>query len=155
MNGSREYPTYTYAFGVYLSLFAATKIVNCVPIFLDGIILIIKKVGEFSDIIVGTAPKFYDGFTTFFELVKALVTYIFWYFVTPICNVIVAIGNGLYWLCIYIWWGIQWVKNGFKWPEESVEVLPMLSDKKESDSCVQFDAARDSRNCYSFRRHNP
>ena len=146
--GSRDYPAYTYAFGIYLSIFAASKIVNCLPVFLDGLILTVQKVGEFSDAVVNTAPRFLAGFTTFFELIKAIIFYIFWYFATPICQFLRNIGTGLYWLCMYVWWGIQYVKNGFKWPKEETESIPMLKSEPDLTSRIPPNAARDSRNCY-------
>ena len=152
--GSRDYPTFTYAFGIYLSIFAASKIVNCVPVFLDGLILIVQRAGDFSDAIVSTAPRFLAGFTTFFELIKAIICYIFWYFVTPICQLIRGIGASLYWLCIYLWWGFQYVKNGFKWPKEEKEVTPMLKAEPDVTSRVTHDASRDSRNHYGFGIYN-
>jgi len=145
--GSRDYPAYTYAFGIYLSIFAATKI-------LCGLILIVQKVGEFSDAVVSTAPRFLAGFTTFFELIKAIVFYIFWYFVSPICQLIKNIGIGLYWLCIYAWWGFQYVKNGFKWPKEEAETTPMLKAEPDATTRIPRNAARDSRNHYGVGIYN-
>ena len=146
--GSRDYPTYTYAFGIYLSIFAASKIVNCIPVFLDGLILIVQKVGEFSDVIVSVAPRFLAGFTTFFELIKAILFYVFWYFVSPICQFLRNIGTSLYWLCIYVWRGIQFVKNGFKWPKEEKEITPMLKAEPNVTPRIPRNSARDSRNHY-------
>ena len=142
------------AFGIYLRIFVAAKILYCVPRFLDGVILIIQKVGELSDIVVQTAPKFLAGFVQFFELIKSLIHFVIWYFLTPIRDALYSIGCAVYWICYWVYWGVTYLINGCKWPETEIKIDPTPKIIGGSTPSVPtqpvggFSPARDSRNSY-------
>ena len=141
-------------FGLYAIIFMVGKLFNSVYTLLDSLILVVQKVGELSDAIVQNAPKFLAGFTTFFELLKALGYYIFCYILSPFQYLLNLVGYCLYNYLggYYLHIAYIYISNGFKWPVEPFVTTPMLSDGSNVPHVVT--PPRDSRNCHSFGRLN-